>query len=360
MDSVIPFPNRKAIQEEAALWVVRMEQQALSDQETRELKSWLKASPVHAQIFRETVEVFGRADILMVLSELLPLEPVKESQPRQRLRRSYFLAVAACVMALVTTLSVLTWQGVSNPVDNDQRDMASYETGVGGRKVVVLSDGSTITLNTNTLLDIRFDEHFRRLVLNRGEAYFEVAKNPNRPFIVYAGDGQTTAVGTAFSVYKRQDVVEVTVTEGKVTVQSDRAILDALPDSPMDDALSGGGSPITAVLVQSGQVAIYDDDKIIGQVETVEPTVMVRKLIWQQGMLAFEAEPLEDVIAEFSRYSQLEIIIADDQLKAVKVDGYFKSDDITGMLNSLQYNFGVEITRLDDNRISLGPNNENL
>ncbi len=87
---------------------------------------------------------------------------------------------------------------------------------------------------------------------------------------------------------------------------------------------------------------------------------MVRKLIWQQGMLAFEAEPLADVIAEFSRYSQLEIIIADDQLKAVKVDGYFKSDDITGMLNSLQYNFGVEITRLDNGSISLSPNNESL
>ncbi len=360
MDSVIPFPSRKAIQEEAALWVVRMEQQALSDQDTQELKSWLKASLAHAQIFRETVEVFGRADILMVLSELLLLEPVKESQSRKRLRRPYFLAAAAGVMALVTTLSVLTWQGVSNPVDNDRRDMASYETEVGGRKVVVLSDGSTITLNTNTLLDIRFDEHFRRLVLNRGEAYFEVAKNLDRPFIVYAGDGQTTAVGTAFSVYKRQDVVEVTVTEGKVTVQSDWATLDALPASPMDDALSDGGSPITAVLVQSGQVAIYDDDKIIAPVATVEPPVMVRKLIWQQGMLGFEAEPLEDVIAEFSRYSQLEIIIADDQLKAVKVDGYFKSDDIIGMLNSLQYNFGIETTRLDDNRISLSLYNETL
>jgi len=360
MDSVIPFPNRKAIQDEAALWVVRMEQQALSDRETRELKSWLKASLVHAQIFRETVEVFGRADILMVLSELLPLEPIRDSQPHQHRRRPYYLAVAAGVMALVTTLSVLTWQGVSNPVDNDRRDMASYETEVGGRKVVVLSDGSTITLNTNTLLDIRFDEHFRRLVLNRGEAYFEVAKNPDRPFIVYAGDGQTTAVGTSFSVYRRQDVVEVTVTEGKVTVQSDRAILDALPASPMNDALSGGGSAITAVLVQSGQVAIYDDDKIIAPVATVEPPVMVRKLIWQQGMLGFEAEPLEDVIAEFSRYSQLEIIIADDQLKAVKVDGYFKSDDIIGMLNSLQYNFGIETTRLDDNRISLSLYNETL
>lgn len=360
MDSVIPFPSRKAIQEEAALWVVRMEQQALSDQENQELKSWLKASLAHAQIFRETVEVFGRADILMVLSELLPLEQVEKPRSRQRLRRQYSLAVAATMMALVTTLSVLTWQGVSNPVDNDQRDMASYETEIGGRKVVVLSDGSAVTLNTDTLLDIRFDEQLRRLVLIRGEAYFEVAKNPDRPFIVYAGDGQITAVGTAFSVYKRQHVVQVTVTKGKVTVQSDRAILDALPAPPMDNALSDSGSPITAVLLQSGQVATYGDDKIIAQMETVEPKVMVRNLLWQQGMLAFEAEPLENVIAEFSRYNQLEIIIVDDQLKTVTVDGYFKSDDITGMLKSLQYNFGVEITRLDNGSISLSLNNGGL
>ena len=357
MDSVIPFPNQKAIQEESALWVVRMEQQTLSDQESKELKSWLKASQMHAQIFRETVEVFGRADILMVLSELLPLEQVKEPQPRQRLRRQYSLAVAACVMALVATLSVFLWEGVWNPFDNGQRDTASYNTEIGGRKVVVLSDGSTVTLNTDTLVDIRFDKQRRGLVLNRGEAFFEVAKNPGRPFIVYAGDGQVTAVGTAFSVYKRHNVVEVTVTEGKVAVQSDRAILDALPAPAVDNALSGSRPPLTAVMLLSGQVATYDDDKIITKIDTVEPKEMVKNLIWQQGMLAFEAEPLENVIAEFSRYNQQEIIIVDDELKAVKVDGYFKSDDITGMLESLQYNFGVEITRLDNESISLSLSN---
>ena len=359
MDSVIPFPNRGVVQEQSAQWVVRMEQQALSDEETRELKSWLKASSVHAQIFRETVEVYGRADILMVLSELLPLEQVKEPQPRQSLYRQYSLAVAACVMVLVTTLSVLLWPGVWNPIDNGQRELASYSTAIGDSKIVVLSDGSTVTLNTDTLLDIQFDEQRRRLVLDRGEAYFEVAKNPGRPFIVYAGTGQITAVGTAFSVYKRQNVVEVTVIEGKVTVQSDRVILGAIPAPSLDNALPASRSPITAVLLQSGQVATYDN-KIIAQVETVEPKVMVRNLIWQQGMLAFEAEPLENVIAEFGRYNQLEIIIADEQLKAVKVDGYFKSNDITGMLNSLQYNFGVEITRLDNDSISLSLNNEGL
>ncbi len=345
------------MQEESALWVVRMEQQTLSDQETKELKSWLKASLVHAQIFRETLEVYGRADILMVLAELLPLEQVKQPPPRPSLYRQYSLAVAACVIALVTTLSVLLWQGGGNPFDNGQRDMASYSTEIGDSKVIVLSDGSTVILNTDTLIDIRFDEQRRQLLLDRGEAYFEVAKNPGRPFIVYAGDGQITAVGTAFSVYKRQNVVEVTVKEGKVTVQSDRAILDALPTPPMNNSLSAGGSPIKAVLLQSGQVATYDGDKIIAQIETVEPKEMVRNLIWQQGMLAFEAEPLENVIAEFSRYNQQEIIIVDDELKSVKVDGYFKSDDITGMLNSLQYNFEIKITRLDNDSISLSLNN---
>jgi len=365
MDSVIPFPNRKFVQEEAAHWVIRIEQQALSDSETIELKSWLQASSVHAQIFRETLEVYGRADILTVLAELLPLEQVKQPPPRPSLYRQYSLPIAACVMLLVTTLSVFMWQGGWNPMDqggwdpmdNVQRELASYSTAIGDSKVVVLSDESTVTMNTDTLINIQFDEQHRRLVLDRGEAYFKVAKNPDRPFIVYAGDGQITAVGTAFSVYKRQNVVEVTVTEGKVTVQSDRAILDTLPAPSMDDELSGSGTPITAVLLQSGQVVSYDDEKIIAQVETVETNVIVKNLIWQQGMLAFEAEPLENVIAEFSRYNQQEIIIVDDELKALKVDGYFRSGDISGMLDSLQFNFGVKITRLDNDSISLSLHN---
>lgn len=356
-DSVTPISNRKAIQDEAALWVVRMDQRALSEQETQALKSWLRASSTHARIFRETVEVYGSADILLVLSDLFPLEPVKKPKQQQPLfRQKYSLAFAACAMVLVTALSVFMWQGRWDPFDDGSRDLANYSTLVGGKKVVVLSDGSTVILNTDTSVAIRFNDQRREVVLERGEAYFEVAKNPERPFVVYAGDGQVTAVGTAFSVRMHQSLVEVAVTEGKVAVQSDRAERDLLPLPSMGNGLSGvvkgEADQIRAVLVQSGQVVTYDD-QVIAELEIVAPEVMARKMIWQQGMLAFEAEPLENVIAEFSRFTHLEIIIADDELKAVKVDGYFKSDDITGMLDSLQYNFGIEIARLDKDRIRL-------
>jgi len=337
------------------MWLVEMDQHPLTDKKKGQLKQWLKVSPEHAQVFRETALVYDQAEILSVLSDIVPLD---KTQPAE-VKAVAGWQPAKWAIAATIVLSVSLFFSLEATVTDKPPQIALYSTEVGGREVVQLDDGSSITLNTDTSLQVDFSAGLRKVILKRGEAFFEVAKDPNRPFTVAAGHGQVTAVGTAFSVYRRSGDIEVTVTEGRVRVEpeqistvTDQAV-DRLHDSvpAADVELAGVVVPTVELFLERGQVAHYGQST--EQIVVVEPDVISRKMMWQQGMLAFEGESLESVIEQFSRFTNLTITIADEELKAITVDGYFNSDDIAGMLTSLKLNFGIEIVQLDKDTISL-------
>jgi transmembrane sensor len=181
----------------------------------------------------------------------------------------------------------------------------------------------------------------RNIVLLDGEAYFDVARNDRVPFIVSVGETRIQAVGTAFSVQKRVDRVEVTVTEGVVQVEQDG------PSSP-----GAATPPFQPMLLRAGQVAQVSRPGM-PEIKEIEPQEMARKLLWQQKMLAFDGNTLQEVVDEYSRYTPFTIRIVDAETAAIRVGGYFRSDDVAGLLTSLEDNFSISVKQTDANSFEL-------
>lgn len=355
MTRVLPFRGHIPAGEQAALWVVRAEQGNLLDEERTALREWLQASPTHVRLFREALAVNADAELLSVLAEAVDSR-ADATNPVQRWgRRRWYAGVAA---TLVASLALLFLASESELLGFSNQHTELYTTIKGQRDSVDLPDGSKVLLNTATRLTVNFSRQQREIRLEAGEAYFVVEPDPARPFVVHAGSGTITAVGTAFSVYRRNQGVEVVVSEGKVLVESAVTQKQSRKEEPSAEIGLGqietaaDHARTTHIIAEPGQSVTFDNGQI-ESVTTVAPAALSRKLLWQQGMLAFEDELLDQVIKEFSRYSDTNIVIANAELRNIRVDGYFNAEDVAGMLDSLRANFGIQVEYLNDSTIAL-------
>lgn len=351
---VVPFQQPASVDEQAAAWIVEIDQGGLDAGRLEELHAWIEAAPEHRRSLRDTAIVYGQADVMQVLAELTPLEqPIVVAQRARPAKVFRWSALGALAASLLIGVFYLV-HPLSYPSQwfSDGGYTASLMTPVGGRQFIELPDGSTINLNTGSEIKVAYSSASRHISLERGEAYFNVARDQRRPFIVQVGEGQVTAVGTAFSVYRRSRDVEVAVTEGRVRIETGTPAKKE-PEGAAGDPTEEAIVPRlpTEVVLEGGQLATFAES--VAEIQEVAPEKLSRRLFWQQGMLAFEDDPLEVVVAEFSRYTGVSITIRDEALKSVRVDGYFKSDDLAGMLNSLRLNFGIEVVRHDKDTITL-------
>jgi transmembrane sensor len=180
-----------------------------------------------------------------------------------------------------------------------------------------------------------------------GEAHFVVTEDPGRPFSVVAGSGTVRAVGTAFNVYLKGDVVEVTVTEGVVEV-----LPNAQPDAKDAEVSAPHTSPDDAVpqatvaVERLGKGQKLEYRETIRSVSNMDPGEIARKLAWQAGMLDFQGNTLAEVIEEASRYTTTRITIEDPEIKELHVTGYFRAGDIDTLLELIDSNDGVAVRRI--------------
>jgi transmembrane sensor len=212
-------------------------------------------------------------------------------------------------------------------------------------RTIDLEDGTIIVLNTDTQLQVEYSATARQIRLRRGEAHFDVAPDENRPFSVYAGSHVLTAVGTVFNVEERPgDVVELIVTEGEVRVVAgadDGAA--ATPNPP------GGRFPMQASVL-AGEAAVISPGR--QSVAVIDAEEVSARLSWQQSMLLFRGETLDDVLAEFARYSPIPLELTDSTLGAIPVVGYFNVSDLDALFLLLSENFDIEAER-HNGRITL-------
>ncbi len=365
MSKVISITHKQQIAEEAGLWLARIER-GLSTEERKCLASWLAENQAHGDTLTELACVWDDMAVLEELSDLFPLpeESPDESAPERKAPRRWpGYAVAATLAALVITFGLVTvtdpdsqdTQGVTELVDKGisgdsaspaakpQLPGESYETAIGEQSKVNLPDGSVITLNTATRILVNYSEKQREIILERGEGYFEVAKDQQRPFKVHADKNLVQAIGTAFNVdYSNTRQLEVTVTEGQVKLVSPKKLKQVL--------LSGSLSEES--LINSGQSATVEasDQHRLKDISTEE---ISKQLAWQQGMIFFEREPLGRALAELSRYTLVEFVLADRQMENILVGGYFKSGDIEGLLLALKENFDITSTHDSSGKILL-------
>ena len=356
--NICSFPNaesgRTAIKEQASLWIVRLDRGDLSPQETHELQQWQARSDFHREYLEKLARNWDDMAVMQELATLFPINGVHTtSSLGERLRSGfrYLLRPPVWVASSLAIFGLLAVVMLNQPPHH-------FQTGIGEQASYTLEDGSTVHLNTNTSLDIDYSDERRVIKLHRGEANFNVAKNPERPFVVYAGEGMVWAVGTAFNVRyiegQNDQYIDVTVTEGtvKVYAQVEGTTAPAL----IVDA-SSGQSRLAAkeALVAAGKSLQYH--KVIKSVQPAPAKQLEQKLAWQQGALVFTGQTLEEALQEIARYTDKKLIIADPSIKGIRVGGHYKTNDIDSLLASLSQGFNLSLKQTGNNTIEISARN---
>jgi transmembrane sensor len=203
----------------------------------------------------------------------------------------------------------------------------TYQTEVGAHETVPLADGTKVELNTQTSLRAAVTAKSREVWLDRGEAYFEVAHDPSRPFVVHAGAKTVTVLGTKFSVRHNGDQVEVAVVEGRVRVTD-----------------AGWVSPTPPPVLTRGDTAIAEGPSMIVAAKSVER--VANELSWRQGLLTFDQSTLADAAGEFNRYNRKKLVIAAGEVAQMRIGGSFEAENVDAFARLLQRAYGLKV---DDN-----------
>jgi len=348
--STVQFPDRQEVQAQAAEWIAMIDRGMTLDEE-RALTRWIDESPLHGETLVKCASMWDLLDVLSPIAKLLPIEHHSDNESthgsvaESRHGGSHRFAIAASLVALfgaaLFVFQTVENHGAHNNIDELARTQTieraeqaqRYTTAVGEISEVSLEDGSTLKLNTDSEVLVKFSQDQRRIVLQRGEVFFDVAKNPERPFIVTAESEQVTAIGTAFNVDLSEETgTEVLVTEGRVVVNR----------VSMNDVNERADiNPYQAVYLSKGQKVVIRDNQTL----VSEPTDVDLMLAWQDGMLVFEGESLAQAIREIDRYTPLSFKIVDQEIATIPVGGFFKTGDMDQLLLILEQNFGVRSVR---------------
>ncbi len=315
----------------AAEWAVRVQCADVTRQELLVLDTWLKADPRNAEAYarvnkishlglklREHPEELARLQAYRNLRG----SPEQTANPTWRRRTlQWTIAAAACVT--VAVLVAVYWP-VMSPGNR-------YVVGHGEQRRVTLADGSRMVINTDSEVRVIYDPATRVIALPRGEAFFEVAKNPARPFIVRAGTTEVRAVGTKFSVRRERAGVGVVVTEGRVLVSREDGKLAQAQD------------------LTPGQQLMIEPKTLAAQVVRVDAE---RATSWTTGTVEFEDAPLDQVVREVNRYTAKTFVITDPALAALRLTGRFRVGDMESVKFALHSRFGITASE-DENLVQL-------
>ncbi len=323
--------------DQAAAWFARQRASPCSETEAAEFAAWLKAEPAHTAAWTQYERLWGRLEGVRDNPAILAIREqarrTAERQSRLRNRRRTAAALAASVLVSVGALWAVKDSVIrvvrTPPLAQAPAAAApasllirNASTDIGERSLLVLADGSKVTLNTASAVRSDYSGRERRVTLVKGEAFFDVAKDPTRPFIVSAGARQVIAVGTAFDVRLQDRQLQVTLVEGKVRVIT----------APAAAATNAPAQPGSSVNLEAGSALVARDD---GEAQ-IEQLDTGRVTSWRSGKLVFEGERLADVVAEMNRYSREQLVIAEPALQQRKVSGVFEPTDGAAFAKALE------------------------
>lgn len=316
---------------QAERWYQRMHAADCTAAERAEFERWRAEHPRHAAAYAQTEHLYHRAAEL----RLDPRWRAVGQATRRRAARSARVRRAvrwSVPMAAVLVLAVgLGWR-LWDPAAPEQR----YATAIGERRTLDLDDGSRVVLDTDSALAVRFSRKRRSLALERGQAQFSVARQPQRPFVVQAGEGRVRAVGTQFQVRKRDEGVRVTLMEGVVTVNA--------PDAAAGDA-------DRAVTLAAGEQVSFGG----GGPWQRGAADMAAAEGWVRGEQIFDGRPLREVVEEMNRYSRVKLRLADPSLGELPVSGAFYDNDQESMIRALELGWSLRAERTSPTTVVLHP-----
>jgi transmembrane sensor len=343
---------RAIVAEQAAEWFVANDAGPLDAGESAALVAWLKASPIHVEEFLRVAAIARDLDAagasLGSVEDLIARAQAEDDRPVQRygsraLATLRSLTVPRWQTAAVTLAAIgvvalgVFWFSKLGPVTDrsalSEITVLHFATHHGEQQTQRLPDNSMLHINTDTAIEVRYSKIERLVVLESGEADFEVAHESDRAFRVLAGPAQAIAHGTQFDVLLKGESALVTVIEGRVGVAP--------------SGISQSTSPAQEQMPMPGLVELHANQQIrVSRDERpVAPTTVDahRATAWLHHQIAFDHEPLERVAAEFNRYAPKPIEIATPELRKLEISGSFSTDDSEEFLAFLRSLEGVRV-----------------
>ena len=346
MDQITFTSEKISIKTQASYWFSTMER-GFSDQEKHDFSSWLNQKKSHRTAFEKISKSTQHSSALNEFSGIFSIET--EKKPR-KVTIAFLTSAASILAAAIVTLAII-FDILFLPASTALENNKMYTTRIGEQASYKLQDGSTITLNTNTSVKVNYSENQRKLTLLQGEANFDVVKNNLRPFTVFTRDKSFTALGTIFNLQTDEHKlsnIELLVKEGEVLLSNTDDIKESLNKRLSPTELEY----LPGTIIYSGEMAIVEESRG-PKVLKVSKEKQMSNLAWQQGMLIFNGEPLEQVLKEISRYSDNKFVILEPKLTKITVSGLFKTNDLNGLLSSLQNNLAIDYKRVKNNTIEL-------
>lgn len=305
---------------EAAIdWLVRLQGDAVTEGDWRAFDAWLTASPANAQAYDAALAFDARLterhpEATPIVAKVVPLRPAR--------RAWLWSAGAALAAAFVAGAVLLPNSGLLGGHET------LYSTGVGERRTVALEDGTRIEMNASSRLSVRFDRHARHVRLGDAQAFFDVAKDPARPFLIEAGDTQVRVVGTAFDVRHRDGQVAVNVQRGLVEVRPHR---------------QSGAEPFR---LRPGEGLSHRE----GQVADARVAAVALEEVagWRQGRLIYRDQPLSQIVGDMNRLFPRPVKLGDAKARDMRLSGVLIVDSQDAMVDRLSHLLPVRTTTTTD------------
>jgi transmembrane sensor len=308
------------IRKQALAWLAWVDAGHECREQQKEFEAWLCADERHREVYSSLERSWRRADGLprlvrpnRTLAHDILVESAGSAESRKLWQRPRWIA-AAVATGLVAIAIVGVWVTLA------QQQWQDYSSVLGGVRKVLLADGSTVTLNTDSEIQARITATRRDVKLVRGEALFAVAHDARRPFEVTAKNTRVKALGTAFSVrLNTHHEVDVLMREGRVELESQRLPLQILTAG---DATTVGLSTVETRKLDQKDVA--------------------RRLAWTDGHLSFDGATLAEAVEEMNRYNHWQLQITDPAIAELRIGGDFRATDPQNFVKTLEYAFGVD------------------
>ncbi len=346
MTNLYTMPSNEKRVDEASLWIAKLDN-GLSPQEQEACQQWMAADPANESTLLEMANLWDGMDSLSRLVDLFP-EPAPRETPPPRGIRQAWLQPALSLSALVVIVTGLWFSDFLTIPGFSGADLSFevYQTAVGEYSSVSLPDGSQLVINTNSRLTVDFTDEYRLINLESGEVNIRVAHDSERPFSVYAGGNIVQAIGTAFNLeINSEQQIELVVLEGKVRVAIHQVQTDG------EQMIPPVTLPESALTVSAGKELLLGSSE--DDIQEIKPEEIEVRLSWREGSLVFQGESLEKAIMEISRYTSVEFVFLDDDLKKVRIAGLFRAGDVDGLLETLRENFDISYYRNAEGQVLL-------
>jgi transmembrane sensor len=325
------MPERRTLTEaerEASGWIVRIKAHDVTDDERQQFESWRSADPANARAYAKMERTWG---LVASMQHLKGRTAANDAAPKRPNWKTPALAITASALLAIGAYAWFAQQPATTIAQQ-------VETAPGELRTITLADGSTIELSGGSEASLQVTDHERRVDLASGYALFDVTHDPERPFVVHTPRGDIRVLGTSFVIRVSETQVRTTVLRGSVSGAPARTgLLSVL----------GTGDPVTAA---ANEEIILGEDG--AHVVAIAAEVIPRRLAWQEHMLAFDGETLNDAIAEVSRQTGWQFELADPALGEMRVGGYVRADPeaFIGLMSS---SLNLEARREGDRHIVL-------